>query len=318
LRDDKVKVLYIAGGWRSGSTLLDNVLGQIEGFFSGGEIVHVWEENFLEDRVCGCGAAFRECPVWRRVTGEAYGDADLVDAEEMVRLLYSSVRTRHVPLMLMPGGRALLKARLRWYLDNLENLYQGIGSATGSRVVVDSSKAPLYGYMLETIPSIDLYVVHLVRDPRAVAYSWLRKKWQPDKGFSLPIYSPVRSALTWDVMNLIIECFRRRSPGRYLKVRYEDFMNDPKETVGRILDLVQKEVPPLPFLADHRVELGTNHTVSGNPVRFMTGTVELKLDDEWQEKMKRSDKNTVTGLTLPLLFRYGYLEDAWAIVFRGR
>ncbi|CAA9445792.1 hypothetical protein AVDCRST_MAG82-3308, partial [uncultured Rubrobacteraceae bacterium] len=29
------------------------------------------------------------------------------------------------------------------------------------------------------VPSVDLRVLHLVRDPRAAAYSWLKKKPQP-------------------------------------------------------------------------------------------------------------------------------------------
>ena len=33
-----VKVLYVAGLGRSGSTILANTLGQVEGFFSGGEL----------------------------------------------------------------------------------------------------------------------------------------------------------------------------------------------------------------------------------------------------------------------------------------
>jgi hypothetical protein len=33
-----VKVLYILGGSRTGSTIVDNVLNEVDGFFSGGEI----------------------------------------------------------------------------------------------------------------------------------------------------------------------------------------------------------------------------------------------------------------------------------------
>lgn len=46
----EVKVLYIAGWGRSGSTILDNVLGQVEGFFSGGELSYLWERGLSENR----------------------------------------------------------------------------------------------------------------------------------------------------------------------------------------------------------------------------------------------------------------------------
>jgi len=308
MTNDKVKVLYIAGGWRSGSTLIDNLLGQIEGFFSVGEIYYIWDDNLIDDRLCGCGRPFRECEVWRGVMEEAYGGMDRVDAHEMVRLRSSGARTRHLPLLMLPRGRSLLKARLGNYLDNLEKLYQGIASSTGSRVVVDSSKLILYGYLLGMLPSIDLHVVHLVRDSRAFTHSWTRKKYQPDLDRFLPQYSPVYSALLWDATNLAAEGFLKNPPERHMRLRYEDFVARPREALTRMLDLVGEDVRSLPFVDDHTVELGTNHTVSGNPGRFDTGTIKLRPDEEWQDKMPGSYRRIATMLTLPLLWRYGYLR----------
>jgi hypothetical protein len=61
---DRVKVLYIAGSGRSGSTILDNTLGQIDGFFSVGELRYIWERGLIEDRLCGCGERVHQCPFW--------------------------------------------------------------------------------------------------------------------------------------------------------------------------------------------------------------------------------------------------------------
>jgi Sulfotransferase family len=305
---DRIKVLYIAGGWRSGSTLIDNLLGQIEGFFSVGEIYYLWDHNLILDRACGCGRPFRECEVWRGVMDEAFGGMDQVDSHEMVRLRNRGARTRHLPLVAMPGGRALLRDRLDGYLDNIERLYGGIAASTGSRVVVDSSKLILYGYLLGTLPSVDLRVVHLVRDSRAFTHSWTRKKFQPDLDIFLPRYTPVHSALLWDTTNLAAEAFLGRPPERCMMLRYEDFIARPKETVARMLDLVEEDPRELPFVDDHTVTLGTNHTVSGNPGRFETGSIELRPDEEWREKMARSSRRVATTLTLPLLWRYGYLR----------
>jgi hypothetical protein len=207
----------------------------------------------------------------------------------------------------MPGGRSLLSNRLDGYLPNIERLYQGIAASTGSRVVVDSSKLILYGYLLGMLPSVDLRVVHLVRDSRAFTHSWTRKKFQPDLDIFLPRYTPVHSALLWDATNLAAEVFLGRPPQRCMMLRYEDFIARPRETVARMLDLVEESPQQLPFVDDHTVTLGTNHTVSGNPGRFDTGTIELRPDEEWREKMARSSRRVATTLTLPLLWRYGYL-----------
>ena len=69
------KVLFVAGTGRSGSTLLANVLGTVDGVFSGGEIRYLWERGLQDERLCGCGRAFLECPVWTAILHEAYGTA---------------------------------------------------------------------------------------------------------------------------------------------------------------------------------------------------------------------------------------------------
>lgn len=302
------KILYIAGLGRSGSTILANSLGQIEGFFSAGELNFVWRHNVLENRLCGCGRPFHECPVWTRVMDEAGFGMDAAHAREMMRLAASGTRTRHVPLMLSGRGERGLRGRLLKLLDAYRRLYGAIASVSGSRVIVDSSKEPAHGYAMGMVPGVDFYVLHLIRDPRAAAYSWLKKKHQPDtdaKEFMVR-YSPTKSAALWDCWNAATETLWHRAPERYLRLRYEDFVADPRRAFADILALIGEEDAGLPLAGEREVKLGVSHTVSGNPNRFDTGAVELRPDHEWKAKMKPRDKNLVTGLTFPLLKRYGY------------
>ena len=303
---EKVKVLYIAGFGRSGSTILDNLLGGVDGFFSAGELCYMWDHDLRENGLCGCGRPLTECEVW----GEVLADNGVaaIDAGEMARIEGGGVRTRHLPLALLPRGRKLLDSRLERYAGNLDAVYRAIRRTTGARVIVDSSKNPMYGRVLGTVPSIDLYVVHLVRDPRAAAYSWLRKKLQPDRGeFGyMDQHAPAKSSVLWTLWNGASGVFWGQTPGRYLRLRYEDFVADPREALTRILRMVGEGGADLPFVSGRAVELGVSHTVAGNPNRFKTGGIELRLDDEWKGKMRLRDRALVTLLTLPLLKRYGY------------
>jgi hypothetical protein len=63
-KDSGIRILYIAGAGRSGSTLLANILGQVEGFFTAGELISIWERGLIQDRFCGCGVPFHDCEVW--------------------------------------------------------------------------------------------------------------------------------------------------------------------------------------------------------------------------------------------------------------
>ncbi len=303
-----MKLLYVVGLGRSGSTVLSNSLGQVGGFFSGGELNFIWRHNVLEKRLCGCGRPFHECPVWMEVMDEAFDGMDKVDAREMMRLAHSGTRTRHIPLMLSPRGEGVLRERLEEFLNNYGRLYEAIGSVTGSRVVVDSSKEPAHGYTMGLVPGVDLRVLHLVRDPRAAAYSWLKKKPQPDSETREFMFrqNPIKSSTMWNFWNASAEAFWRRSPGKYLRVRYEDFVADPRGSFTDILDLLDEKEAELPLANDREVKLGISHTVSGNPNRFDTGAVELRQDREWQKQMKPRDKILVTALTLPLLKHYHY------------
>jgi sulfotransferase family protein len=305
---DPVKVLYVVGLGRSGSTILSNSLGQIPNFFSGGELNFIWRHNVIENRLCGCGRPFRECPVWPKVMDEAFGGMDGVDPREMMRLQNSGSRTRHIPLMLTKRGRRSLEGRLEKFLINYGRLYEAIGTVTGSRVIVDSSKEPAHGFAMSMIPGADFYVLHLIRDPRAAAYSWSKKKPQPDTDTRehMARFSPVKSSALWDSWNASAEALWRRAPQGYLRLRYEDFLADPRKSFEEILDLVGERDAEPPLVGEREVKLGVSHTVSGNPNRFETGAVKLRPDREWISRMSPRDRALVTALSLPLLLRYGY------------
>ena len=70
-----VPVLFIGGLGRSGSTLVDRVLGQTPGVCSVGELVFLWERGLLANERCGCGEPFDGCPFWKEVGVRAFGDA---------------------------------------------------------------------------------------------------------------------------------------------------------------------------------------------------------------------------------------------------
>ena len=303
----RTKVLYVVGLGRSGSTILSNSLGQIGDCFSAGELNFIWRHNVVENRLCGCGRPFRECPVWTRVMEEAFGGMDGVDPREMMRLQSSGTRTRHIPLMLAPRGERVLKERLEKLLINYGRLYEAIGSVTGSRVIVDSSKEPAHGYAMSLVPGVDFRVVHLIRDSRAAAYSWLKKKPQPDTDTRehMVRFSPTKSSVLWNSWNSSAEALWRRTPEKYLRLRYEDFVANPRKSLERILEFVGLTAE-LPLTGEREVMLGVSHTVSGNPNRFETGAVELRPDREWMDNMQPRHRALVTALTFPLLRRYGY------------
>lgn len=304
--DARRKVLYLAGWQRSGSTILANMLGQLPGFFSAGELYYFWPHAAKDKVLCGCGAHFRECELWCDVMQHAFGETG-VDPDRMKQLGGAGLRTRKIPQLAFTKPRRRILNSLTEYAETVDRLYSAIADTTGCDVIVDSSKWPPYGLLLSEMSAFDVYVLHLVRDPRAVAHSWQRRRPRPDRGGTPFMPRTARSSSArWLAWNAAIEAYWKPSSGRYIRVRYEDFVADPAATAQKILDMLGKSSLKVEVSPDREVFLDVCHTVDGNPVRLQTGLVRLKKDDEWETAMSLQAKLTVTSMTLPLLLRYRY------------
>lgn len=299
---NRVKVLYIAGFERSGSTLLTKVLGELNKTFAAGELRGIWHCSYRDNQHCGCGSSFRDCDVWQQVTEQTFGGFEHVDYQWM---LDHRPRRRDTAVMLLPSGRNLIAQRFRKYIEVLDRLYVSIADVTGSRIIVDSSKTPLYGYVLGLAPSIDLYVLHLVRDPRGTQASNIRRAKAGHR--QLQNYSVTRSSVLWDVLHVTQELFGRSAQEHYMRLRYEDFIQNPIAAVEQIKKFVGEPYIGLPQIEDDNILLTMNHTVSGNRNRVVTGSVPLRLDDRWRTDLDDHTRKLVTRLTRPLLHRYNYV-----------
>ena len=303
-------VLFVGGLGRSGSTVLELLLAQSPDVCAVGEVVHLWERALRGDERCGCGERFSACPFWQLVGDKAFGSWDQVDPAEVAALKTAVDRTRHIPRL----GRATLPPALasavRRYTDLYAALYRAALDVTGASVVVDSSKHASLAYALRWAPQVDLRVLHLVRDSRAVAHSWARQVRRPevvDAEAYMPTFSPLRVSALWTVQNLAFDRLARRVATD--RLRYEDFVRDPRATIRSVralaglpdssdaIDAVDADDPPRPA-----------HTVAGNPLRFAGGPLRVRADEAWRTAMPRRERLVVGLTTLPLRVRYGYVK----------
>ena len=65
--DGRVRLLYVGGAGRSGSTLLDLLLSEVPGMFAAGEVRYLWNRGVRDNELCGCGQSFLSCPFWSAV-----------------------------------------------------------------------------------------------------------------------------------------------------------------------------------------------------------------------------------------------------------
>jgi hypothetical protein len=166
--------------------------------------------------------------------------------------------------------------------------------------------------MLQLLPNVDVYCIHMVRDARAVAFSWGSKKpmsraeGKMDYIEQHSLWTSTRLWLSW---NLSLEAMWASRPDHYMRIRYEDFSERPYEVLGQLLDFLPISAAPtdLPFTDGERtLRLKPNIAFSGNPDRLARGEVKIRFDDRWKTEMKPLARQFVTLLTAPLAMHYGY------------
>ena len=190
----------------------------------------------------------------------------------------------------------------------LDRLYSAISDVTGCSIIVDSSKSSIYAPMLRLVPSIDVFVVHLVRDPRGVQQSLIRRKESGDARYA--DHSNVRSTLRWSAKNAALEMLGVGHADRYLRLRYEDFIADPSAAFKAITALIGRPTLGTPQLSDGSIHLKPNHIMAGSPNRRDTGAIRLGTDNRWMTEMDTASKQAIARWAFPLLGRYGYASQS--------
>ncbi len=308
-------VVYLGGFGRSGSTLVERVLGEAPGWVNIGELVDLARSVAPGDELCGCGQRFSECRTWAQVGEVAFGGWTREVLDRVATLQRLATRQRNLPGMLGPRRRA--SPALTELRTAYARIYAAVAEVTGARVIVDASKGPALGQALAGAPDIDLRMLNVVRDPRAVAWSWRRQVERPhaagtDLMWQIP---PSRAAVQWSGLQLEMTAIRRLGGVPSARLRYEDFTADP---VGTLVSATAELGVPLsrddlPAVVEGRVELGSSHGLSGNPSRFQVGALALRRDDRWISEMDVGSRAVVTALTLPLLPVYGYPVNPGAL-----
>jgi hypothetical protein len=290
----RVKVIYLVGAARSGTSLLTALLGEIDGVFAAAEMRLLWKG--FEERLCGCGERVSACPVWSPAIEAAYGAG--AESPEQIIELQRVTRSRRLPRLLAAG----MDDGSGQYLKVMTEMYRALAGSSGCSVLVDSSKSSGEAALLLRAPGIEAIVVHVVRDPRAVAFSWDRvgrTKQQQRK-------SAPEAAAAWSASNLAAELVVGRYPSsRRLRIRYEDYVHDPATALSAVAAAAGIENPNLDFLT-RPGDRSARHMVGGNRLRFDKERITLKHDTEWLSGMGRAPAAVVTGATLPLMLRYGY------------
>ncbi|TXB66438.1 sulfotransferase [Paracoccus aurantiacus] len=283
--------------------MLDMMLDSDPTVFGAGEMSticrHVWPNN----EYCSCHERVQDCVLWSKIMAD--WQAGGVDLAEHARL------QRRIEPVVSPA-RYLGGKSWRQYYDQTLALMRLSAQHAGQPVLLDSSKSPGRGLALARgaqADGLDMRVIHLVRDPRAVAYS-MSKPMKVDTAAGvqkkLRAHPVARTALRWNFVNSGADALMRLIPeGHAIRVRYEDLVADPAATLRAIGEAVGLDLADLGNRIAAGEAIAAEHQVAGSRIR-MSGPMSLKADMNWQDRMSPSAQRQVERLLGKRMRRYGY------------
>ena len=322
------QLAYILGASHSGSTLLSMLLGSHPQIATVGELkLSASAMGNISRYRCSCGEFIRQCSFWHKVKEgmDARGYAlDIADAGTD----YRAVKSRYARRLLGPLHRGVFVEGLRdgalgicptWrrQLPQIHGrnaaLVSTISEITKAEVVIDSSKiAARLKYLLRN-PELEVKVIRLIRDGRAVALTYIDPASFADakdpalRGGSSGGHREDERLLMAQAAHQWRRCIeeaenilRRLDKSQWVEVRYEELCKDTENTLGRLFEFLGLD-PGKRARNFRKVE----HHIVGNGMR-LDSTSQISLDERWKSVLTEEDLRIFDREAGEMNRRYGY------------
>jgi hypothetical protein len=261
-----MKIIYIAGLYHTGSTLMDLTLGNLPKVIGLGEIYKGLREGFEE--MCSCGQLTKDCPFWGDIQKFLREKKDL-DIQAKYDLVISTFVEKYGPDYILVDSSKCHPFDLSSNKNNRD--MQGLN-------------------FLINKPEIDLKVIHMVRDVRSWSYGLLMRDERTKDELSLinQIYRKFSRSvsarfLQWYWGHKKILNFLKKHNVENLKVSYENLAMDTEVTLTSITDFLEMNYDPSMLIPSE----SKSHIVVGNPMRFRKAdTKKIKYDSRWLSSNK--------------------------------
>ncbi|MEO8353149.1 MAG: sulfotransferase, partial [Chthoniobacteraceae bacterium] len=321
------RLAYLLAASHSGSTLLTMLLGAQAGACTVGEL-KATSLGDPEQYRCSCKARIRDCEFWKdlrtAMAERGVPEFDITNAQTSIfevqssyarRLLAPLHRSpaletiRDTALTLSPSWRTHLRESNRRNLA----LIQSVLAITGAEVVVDSSKVALRLKYLLQIPALDVRVIRVIRDGRAVSLTYMDDWTFADSSDPAlrgggsgtkrppPRRSMAEAAHEWKRSNEASDSLVARLPrSQWTEIRYEELCAEPEATLRRLCQFL--DLDPESVRLDFR---SREQHVIGNGMR-MDSTSEIRLDERWKSNLSSEDLSVFDDVAGELNRKYGY------------
>lgn len=264
-----IKVVYISSFSRSGSTILDAILGNLPDAVGVGELMRLPTSGWQNNEFCSCGEHCRSCEFWTRVFDDWRKNTG-ADPSHYAALQDRFERFRRLPVLLTE--KRTRSGGFDEYLAMSVALLRSIQSVSGKNIIIDSSKNPFRAMALNMSSAVDLRFIHLVRDRDAVVRS-MAKPYRKDlkKGIEVDMLGDAewKTSLLWYLVNAQISWVGKQfPPEKLLKVSCEDLISSPEEQIEKIGAMVGGDITDIKKRISEEKPFAIGHKIAGNRLRM--------------------------------------------------
>jgi hypothetical protein len=226
----KLTLVYVLGAGRSGSTLLDAVLGMNKNIFSLGEFINV-ARAYQRNTFCSCGSRLQQCDFWEGIfLASQLHINDMIADQESDPLFMRGHKIREICGIFT---RLFFKRKQKinkQFARRQEILFKTIAEKSQSQFLVDSSKKPLRILSIMDGCDLDIQVVYIVRDARG--YMLSRRSGKGSRQLST-----APALLSWVMQNILALLTYIQAPKSNRRMlSYEQFARDPNTEIGQLLN----------------------------------------------------------------------------------
>lgn len=257
---DPIRIIYIMGSSKSGSTILGGIFGMHPSTFNGGELVQLGlKDDPMGESICSCGQKVGECPLWSDVYEEWLHAIHPLDHGRYRELVDKFERIRSYYKLLQSSIHA--STDFQEYAHQTSTYFRTLAKKTGKTTIVDTSKYPMRALALSRIPGFQVQVVHLVRDARGVLRHVKRKQARIGRnlsgvhGWRLAIWK----LSDWYLVHRLALRISKVESLEYSQIRYEDYASEP-----------------IPVFKDLCADIGLSFSDIEGAITFPTGQISFK------------------------------------------
>jgi hypothetical protein len=224
------------------------------------------------NRGCSCGLPVLSCPFWSEVRRRAEQDPALL--RELRQGQGQFERWSRLPTTLLRSWAG--SPTLRRHAERKRRFLEIISQTAESPRIVESCYSPVRAwlYRLGLPVGVRVRYLHLVRDGREFLRSEMGVTNDPEAPWLWIRSTPVTIG-RWVLYNATARLFCGLHPESYLRVRYEDILENPSESFARIGAFLGWDLAEVSDRAEKRLPFLMKHIAAGNRVRLL-GSVALR------------------------------------------